>query len=73
MKQKLGIFIIAFLATVGLSEAIAAQHVEEGHTNKHAHGPPRSNSTIIRDKHHNLRNHPPAGSAISSKNAFKSR
>ena len=46
MKIKLGIILLAFLATVGFSGAMAAQHVEEGHTNKHAHGPPRSNSQI---------------------------
>ena len=46
MKIKLGIILLAFLATVGFSGAMAAQHVEEGHTNKHAHGPPRSNISI---------------------------
>jgi len=43
MKIKLGIILLAFLATVGFSGAMAAQHVEEGHTNKHSHGPLRSN------------------------------
>lgn len=47
MKIKLGVILLAFLATVGFSGAMAAQHVEEGHTNKHSHGPPRSNTQII--------------------------
>jgi len=59
MKQKIGILLIAFLATVGISEAIAAQHVEEGHITKHTHGPPRSSRIIINDKHSNSRNHTP--------------
>jgi len=46
MKIKLGIILLAFLATVGFSGAMAAQHVEDGHNNKHAHGPPRSNISI---------------------------
>ncbi len=47
MKIKLGIILLAFLAAVGFSGAMAAQHVEEGHSNKHAHGPPRSNISKI--------------------------
>jgi hypothetical protein len=43
MKRNLGILLLAFLAVVGFSGAIAAQHVDEGHNNRHAHGPPRSN------------------------------
>ena len=54
MKIKLGIILLAFLATVGFSGAMAAQHVEEGHNNKHAHGPPRSNISInSTNRHHN--------------------
>jgi hypothetical protein len=46
MKIKLGIILLAFLAAVGFSGAIAAQHVEEGHNNRYAHGPPRSNISM---------------------------
>ncbi len=56
MKKRLGILLIAILAVQGFSEAIAAQHVEEAHSNRHAHGPPRSDSEIIREEHHNSRN-----------------
>ena len=52
MKMKLGILLLAFLATVGFSGAIAAQHEDEGHTNKHTHGTPRSNIEIIFAKRH---------------------
>lgn len=46
MKIKLVILLLAFLAAVGFSGAMAAQHVEEGHNNRHSHGPPRSNVSI---------------------------
>ncbi|HEX3013238.1 MAG TPA: hypothetical protein VHO92_03050 [Methanobacterium sp.] len=46
MKIKLGVILLALLATVGFSGAMAAQHVEEGHSNRHSHGPPRSNISI---------------------------
>jgi|GEM_PF-3912656 len=46
MKRNLGILLLAFLVAVGFSGAMAAQHVEEGHSNRHAHGPPRSNIKI---------------------------
>lgn len=54
MKIKLGIILLAFLAAVGFSGAMAAQHVEEGHNNKHSHGPPRSNTSITsKNRRHN--------------------
>ena len=46
MKRRLGILLLAVLAAVGFSGAIAAQHVDEGHSNRHSHGPPRSNIRI---------------------------
>ena len=59
MKRKLSIILLAFLATVGFYGAIAAQHDDdEGHTDKHSHGPPRRNIRIINiNGHQDSRKH----------------
>ena len=46
MKIRIGAILLIILATVGFSGTMAAQHVEEEHTNRKTHGPPRTNTHI---------------------------
>jgi len=46
MKIRLGIILIVFLALIGYSGAIAAQHDGEEHINRRSHGPLSSNIGI---------------------------
>jgi hypothetical protein len=47
MKIKIGAILLIILATIGFSGTMAAQHVEEKHTNRQVHGPPRTNTHMI--------------------------
>ena len=52
MKKRIGAILLIILATVGFSGTMAAQHVEEKHTNQKTHGPPRSKANINHLKRH---------------------
>lgn len=52
MKTKVGAVLLIFLSSMGFSGTIAAQHVEEKHTNSQTHGPPRIDANLTNIKRH---------------------